>query len=352
MHWRENGQKIEEAIYDDYKKNGHCILYKNGKKFAEGEMFYDSKVGMWTYYDEDGTPTVRNPVHHETGYRESKPMQTEPVNVNKMSYDEIIEYCALFDDQHVYRPFNNVFIIIFKKLDDSTTNEDRLSITYPKNAIYIANKLQVVDILNVRDKTNRVLRLTEKFAKHSLIYEAGKVVEHPSYHDVNDNRLFSCYPSFAYSVKYTCANGILYFKTIKRALADLMLTRKYKTFYSNGQKAEVGYFTEITENNSIIEFCGLVKTGLWAGWNRDGSMIYKGYYNGECSHKNGHWTHYKFGEFASSGEYFCGVPIGKWYCNKDNIRTEFIPDAQMPPYDNYKDIEGDYNGWHINHVCH
>uniref|UniRef100_A0A6C0ECR7 Uncharacterized protein n=1 Tax=viral metagenome TaxID=1070528 RepID=A0A6C0ECR7_9ZZZZ len=257
----------------------------------------------------------------------------------KWTYDDIIEHCSKYDDTHRYVSILNKYFIVFKKLPDSRTDEDRPTIKNAKNAVYFADKLEVVDILNIDDKSNSPTKLQfEIFVNRCgemlfLKLVVGKACEHEMYDPIvykyaerNRNRAFDYADEWAYGFDV----GLMYFKSVKRALADLMLTNKYKTYYANGNKREFGY---LNEDN--------VKTGKWIAWNDDGTLIYEGEYNGCCKHKNGNWTHYKLGNKICSGMYRCDERFGNW-----------ISYENLSEYDDYTNIPYDFGTFRLDSmVC-
>lgn len=138
------------------------------------------------------------------------------------------------------------WLIIMQKLVDTQTNEARSDVFDRDYAKFRANKLRVVEIINMENPNITKKIVTNKYAPFEIKYEVGFVVEEDKYD---------------YAVNKICSNGIHYFRTLVPAFyyrsVPCDYTGNWIEWYSNGHKLEEGYYV----NRQRI--------GQWTRWNYD-----------------------------------------------------------------------------------
>lgn len=171
---------------------------------------------------------------------------------------------------------NKVWFVVLSKLKQTKTNEDRKSVVDTKCAMYRANKLKVIDILNVNDFELKRKKIVNAFLDVHIgysyaIYEVGKIVRANSF-DNDIGNVSSC--------------GIHYYKSIDLAYFHLRIPEKYEG---------VAFCCDI--NGAMLWkafYLNGLKNGFWIKWSADGfktniADFLNGEYNGNfvAFHTNG-----------------------------------------------------------------
>lgn len=135
----------------------------------------------------------------------------EPENISRLN--ELLEKCSKYtnDKSYVYKLCCDVsdkenrtkWLVIMQKLNISKTNEDRTGVVNKDHVKFRANKLEVVEIIDINDPSiNKDIIVSEYYMNGSTIlksiYRVGNIIEPHSY---NEN------------INSICAEGIHYFKT-------------------------------------------------------------------------------------------------------------------------------------------
>lgn len=175
------------------------------------------------------------------------------------------------------------WLVVFKKLDNTVTNEKRLNVVNESYAKFRANRLEVVEIINMKNpkqRKNRIMHLTEyccdSIPSKSLIYEVGKIVECNNFnHDIN----------------VVHGPGIYYFKSLITAYCCEMVPNPIKdTDSKDSDSRENNDDDNDSDNNSKERIKYLGYAGKWIGWYDNGVQSFEGeYINGLRENKWIYW---------------------------------------------------------------
>jgi antitoxin component YwqK of YwqJK toxin-antitoxin module len=244
------------------------------------------------------------------------------------------------------------WLIILKKVEDTLTNESRENIKDTKNALYRANKLKVIKIINVVNPNVTKRKMTHKHDIIKTKYEVNKMIESKSYtSDINivlgDGIYYFKTPITAYYKIYlddTIALSTLPHISVQKSIKscnwinwynngqvceeglfkDGYKTGKWIEYYKSGNIAstlnyrfgeKTGQYTKYYENKQKEEegeYDGNEKTKLWIRWYDNGEKTYEG--NFKNGKKTGQWTEwFSNGNKFSEGFYKRGIKIGVWH---------------------------------------
>lgn len=200
------------------------------------------------------------------------------------------------------------WLVVMKKLEDTTkaeptqtkTNENRSNVIDENYAKFRADKLKVVEIINVDNPKITRDKIVNKFkfdydmtlsVNNETIYEVDKITECKYYDD---------------DIDVVCSHGIHYFKTLVPAfylrVPPANYTGVWIKWYDNGAKmfecclqdGELsGLFTEFFDNKQIMSegyYLNGLKTGFWTDWDIFGLKVAEGYYHG--GKKIGFWNYW------------------------------------------------------------
>ena len=148
------------------------------------------------------------------------------------------------------------WLVVMKKIKNTITNEMRI-VKDKAHAKYRANKLLVVDIINMNDPSQRKECIINCFESIEQTYEINKITT------CND---------FNPDINVICGGGIHYFTTLECAFyyGRIIKDGKFMIWYDNGEKKAEGYVTDGQPS------------GIWIGWYTDGKKYYEeNYKNGE-----------------------------------------------------------------------
>jgi hypothetical protein len=140
-------------------------------------------------------------------------------------------------DTFIYKKCQE-YIIVMRKLDDTITNESRLSVRSSTYAKHRANKLEVLLIIDMYYGTTTEKSIVNRFNYYSRSKLSGQISKCTNYvvgsivePDTFDNDL-----------ENVCSNGIHYFKSLERAYyygINLCLHNgPYKNWRDNGELCE------------------------------------------------------------------------------------------------------------------
>lgn len=221
-------------------------------------------------------------------------------------FDEILDLCKKYsnDSSYVYKISSNLsgqldehedteWLIVLQKLDDTLTNEEREGITNRDYAKFRADKLKVIDIINIIDvkkKSKCVINAYLGDTKiKTLFYEVNKIVMADSF-DPDLNAI--------------CSNGIHYFKTPLPALYYAKVHKKY-----NGKRY---FYSPSGELCMIGNYLNGKKNGKWYEYINDGkTMIVDAIFENDL--KNGKFIeYYKSGGVMTEGEFIDDEKEGVW----------------------------------------
>lgn len=242
------------------------------------------------------------------------------------------------------------WLVIMRKLPETTTNEIRNNVFDIKYAKFRANKLKVVVIINVNN--GNVIKSIDNtyyghhFFKSRITYTVGDIVTPDKFDNNLDN---------------VCSHGIHYLKTIKAAF----FYRKLKKY--SGQKYS-GQWMKFYDDGAVMcegLYINGKKEGDWVYFNNDGSIKCKeNYVNGVqkdekkiCKYENGNiksegkyvngkeegeWTeYYENGIIENKGKYVKGKKNGEW--------TEYYKNGNISQKGNY--IKGKKDGeWYLYNI--
>lgn len=128
----------------------------------------------------------------------------------ELKFEYLKKMCSKYDVNHVYKKCNDEYddswIIVLEKMHDTNTNENRIDIRNIATAKYRANKLKVVDIINMNTpsitKKEIISTYHPKCDNKKTKYKVGDIV-YPDYYDP--------------FIENVCSNGIHYFRKIEAA---------------------------------------------------------------------------------------------------------------------------------------
>lgn len=192
----------------------------------------------------------------------------------------------------VYTSYYN-WIIIFEKLTDTKTNEGRAFIFDALTALYRADKLKVIDIINKFEDNVSVDEIINDKQKDVILYKKGEIVYAHTYDSNVDVRI---------------GPGLYYYKSILPA-----------------------YYLDLT----------LIEEGEWCCWNLDGHISKKCYYkDGKLDGNYIEWSYDNI--LLKECFYRNGMLDGyyiQWY-NKNKLRVKCFYKKGMK--------DGKYMKWHPN----
>ena len=261
-----------------------------------------------------------------------------------MDYDKIVKSYNLFTvisknfkgDDYVFDSCQREYVIVYRRLPDTITDEKILTNIFSKYARYKANKLQFViklhkyypntyNVCMYDDAPNKKCRPRGSIIERNCcdvnsLKEIGipfytslipaffkDINEITKYHHYGNNKHISFYtngyPKEEYLIDET------YNKIFKHG--------KYISYYPNGAKKEEGNY----ENN--------LKKGKWLSYDITGNKIEDGTYN--YNKRDGRWIDYHNKHKKSEGIYYKGKPSGKWiiYDTRGNKYSEgFMRDGK------------------------
>jgi hypothetical protein len=185
--------------------------------------------------------------------------------INKSKYiDDVLRKCDKYirNITYVYKLCNNIsildnsrrWLVILQKTDDTKTNELRFDVSDKNFAKFRANKLKVIEIIDIYNPDYSKTIIINTFdSVHKKKYEVDKIVESDAYDD---------------DINCVCSDGIHYFKTPLPACYYRDVPKNYTgnwaTWYDNGQKQLQG------------EYINGEQSGKWIEMNYDGN-IYREY---------------------------------------------------------------------------
>ena len=242
---------------------------------------------------------------------------------------------------YVYGNIENRGIIIYKKLDDTITDENRDGIFDEKNAKYTADKLQIEKIIsfdNSRAFFNRICGI-ENNPEEKSIKEVNSLIEHYK------SRILSSSDNFGGVHKSYCVGNVVYFefpyyskdkklnyfKTLERAYNEqivCLFTPEYLriSYYDNGRRKCV--YDESTRRCINWHENGVKKNE----YSHDENIKINGLY--QEWHDNG--------KLYRQHNYVDGIPNGtitEWYSNGQKS-LEYNAENDV--------IYGQYSEWHEN----
>lgn len=266
-------------------------------------------------------------VEHKNNLEKIKAIYKQYIN-SKYLYKKCID-C---EDQDKSR----IWLIILEKLIDSKTNEKRKNVANKKYAKFRANKLNIVEIININSPDITKTQITHKCGDSKVIYKVGSTI---------------CSSHYDENIEHVRTNGVHYFKTIDCAYfyKDIPIDHSGPIYnwYNDGRKAYEGYYLEGIKTgkwifwygNGDVKCQGEYKNGLqegkWKFWyeNKQKSFL-KRLTNKNRKHvkgiflkgeKTGKWTFwYENGKKKREGFYLTDKKIGKWAFWNDKKSIEKI----------------------------
>lgn len=234
---------------------------------------------------------------------------------------ELYPEIDLNDDQYVYKKcFDN--IIILKKCDDTKTNEEREDVFDERYAIFRADKLLVVKILNgwSRDEynihyeydyfnSNKSLEdeydLTYACSSKKIYSESGKWFSNKNYITVDelftyeqDKQIYVT--NYDERINEIYSNGIHYCKTLE-AIFYKLSTENW--IFKSDRDAE--YFS-----NYYVKF---IHNSEFKLWHKNGQLKYDAHYNKNGKREGKCYTYYMGGRLATEFNYLNGKKEGIQY---------------------------------------
>lgn len=139
------------------------------------------------------------------------------------------------------------WLVVMKKIPTTITNESRSGVVDKNCAMFKANRLLVVAIINKNKPSLRKKYVLNKFRTMEKLYEVGKIVE--------------C-NGFYVDIDKVCSYGIHYFKTLEPAYfyTKYVSHGRSMQWYESGQKRK-----EENHINGILN-------GLCTEWNSNGTI--------------------------------------------------------------------------------
>lgn len=172
---------------------------------------------------------------------------------NILSLHLLLKYCAKYvlDDTYVYKLCYDIltdenirkWFVVMKKIEDTKSNENRPDIFDNDHAKFRANKLMVIEIVDVDDPSIKKDFIINKYDTTKTKYEVGKDVESDRYDEETKN---------------ICSNGIHYFKTPTTAYYYRSVPYNYTGHWiewqADGRQSENG------------QYLNRQKVGKWSKW--------------------------------------------------------------------------------------
>jgi antitoxin component YwqK of YwqJK toxin-antitoxin module len=260
------------------------------------------------------------------------------------------------------------WLVVLKKLENTLTNEKRSNVVDHDHAKFRANRLEVVEIINMKNPKQTKNRIIDSY-EYSDEKLSGKKVE--VVYEVNnfvDQRLptVEC-DNFDLDVDVVNGSGIYYFKTIISAYCYEMVPNHYYVLPKSSkclqrlqsdtkcEKYDEKHEEKCDENHDeqygekYDKYPGYV--GKWIGWHDNGAKAIEGeYLNGVRENKWKYWhdngqkkclEHYKNGlrdgkcfrwddsGYKTSEEFYVdGKREGIWINWYDNCRQIYICNYQ------------------------
>jgi antitoxin component YwqK of YwqJK toxin-antitoxin module len=154
----------------------------------------------------------------------------------------------------------NKWIVIMKKLQNTTSDEDRSNIVDTNYAIYRANELQVVRIFNINSlKSIKKITHRDRF-NEPTIYIKGNIMCNTYYY----KNITAAYHTKSIDANYTGKWCVYYDNGCKEGEYNIV-NGKYHgiwtKWYSNEKKSEEGYY-----NHGV-------KIGHWRSWYVTGELM-------------------------------------------------------------------------------
>jgi hypothetical protein len=181
---------------------------------------------------------------------------------NNSSFHLLLKHCKeyLTDDLCVYKLCCNVldddnnirkWFVVMKKTAETKTNENRSDVFDKDHANFRANKLIVIEIMNVDNPSIKKDFIINKYDTIETKYEVGKDIIPDKYDD---------------DIKNVCSNGIHYFKTPITAYYHRSVPYNYTghwiEWYMDGQRYEDGEYENRMKIKKWTKWCDLKKTYL------------------------------------------------------------------------------------------
>lgn len=148
----------------------------------------------------------------------------------------VFKLCSDVSNNSVYKEW----LVIMQKLDDTLTNEKRSDVLFMDHAKFRANKLKVIEIVNVHDTNITQNCIVNAFDRKKTVYTVGDIVK-PDEYDANINKV--------------CSNGIHYYRSLLAAYSyrdpPSMHTGVWMQFSDNGTYTKTYYVAgkEIPSND-------------------------------------------------------------------------------------------------------
>lgn len=238
---------------------------------------------------------------------------------NNDSYNKnsMMSVCKSFDDikkiwdkyvgdkRYVYKVCNNgaselrEWLVVMEMCDGTETNEDRKNVIKADHAKFRANKLRVVDIININSglPTGKIVNSYWNYAP--LEYKVGAIVE--------------C-DKFDYDINKVCSSGIHYFKTLVTAY---YYNYDYHRIHQNGYTGEWMQWYDCGQIKSVLSYDKGILNGSWIIYHDNGNI---------CEERN-----YKDGKIN-----------GKYIMRNYDGRKTFEADCVNGSFD------GLYTTWYLN----
>lgn len=206
--------------------------------------------------------------------------------------EQLTDLCRKYitDPSCVYTLSDDRYIVVMKKLHDTITNEARANIVDASHALFRADKLKVLHIVDLYDIKNRVRSIQDRSVADTAQYTVNVVVLPRYKFDANINGVRT--------------GGLFYNNTIETAYHSILpcpngYTGSRTVWYDNGQMMYVGMFVDGK------------KSGQWTFWYDNGQMKTQGgYVEGK---RLGQWPRWREdGSKFSVGEFIDGVLQGRW----------------------------------------
>lgn len=143
-----------------------------------------------------------------------KPRTIETIRGKYSDSKYVFKKCVDVDDSE-YEGKERKWLVVLEKLSDTRTTEKRDGVYNPNFAKFRADKLKVIEIINVNNLNNDKKSITNVYTDNK--YEGyDDVIYHKMVYTVND----VVFPDFFDDcIDNVCSNGIHYFKSFDMAFA-------------------------------------------------------------------------------------------------------------------------------------
>lgn len=241
-------EQQEEQNYkncEEYHKCQNCEKYNTCKYF---QKYHDDS------YDSDSEYDYQEIQNHKWCMKCRERQKCKNIIFKESKYiDNILKFCDKYvnDKTYVYKLCNHYsimdnsrrWLVILQKLAGTKTNEHRFGVLDTNCAKFRANKLKVIEIIDIYNPKYTKKSIINTFdSVHKKPYEVGKIIESDAFDEDIDS---------------VCSDGIHYYNTPLPACYYRDVPNNYTgnwiTWYNNGHKQSEGGYINGEQSGKWIE---------------------------------------------------------------------------------------------------